>query len=175
MHRFFYVILLVTLCACATKPPAPISRVPPGNLNLAEVKVQPNQHISSEVRWGGTIVKVENKAEQTWVEIVQRSLTKDAKPNLNSKSSGRFIASFPGFVDPVVYEQGRLLTIIGNIDSELIRPIGEFNYPFLLVTVTSSYLWPKEVEYVRQEIYPPPWWGYDPWPYYYRTRPHHHD
>ena len=173
MRRLSYLILAIALCACASKPPAPIERIPVGNLSLSEVRTNTNRFVDSEVRWGGSIVKVENKAKNTLVEIVQRPLGKNGKPNINHASAGRFIARFRGFVDPVVYEKGRLLTIIGQIDSEIARPIGEFNYSFPLVTVSSSYLWPKEVKQEQRNIYPP-WWYYDPWPYYYRPHLHHH-
>ena len=110
------------------------------------------------------ITKVENRAAQTWIELVSRELRKNGQPIVDSKSSGRFIASFPGFIDPVVYAAGHLLTVVGSIQGETVKPIGEFAYSFPIVAVTSSYLWQEEP--VRHE-YPPPWWYYDPWPYYY--------
>ena len=173
MHKLAYIVLSVALCACANKPPAPIDRIPAGNLSLAEAQTDTRRFAGSEVRWGGSIIKVENKASNTLIEIVERPLEKNGKPRIDRTSAGRFIARFVGFVDPVVYENGRLLTIIGRIDSELSRPIGEFNYSFPLVTVSSSYLWPKEVRHEQRNVYPP-WWYYDPWPYYYRPHLHHH-
>lgn len=175
MNKTCCAILMVILGGCATQVPAPISTVPAGNLTVAEVRAGPDRFTGSEVRWGGVITKVENKSSQTWIEVVSRELKSNGQPRVNSGSRGRFIASFPGFVDPVVYSTGQLLTVVGTVEGETTRPIGEYAYLFPLVAVSSSYLWPEQGEPVRHEYYPPPWWYYDPWPYYpqpFYHRPH---
>ena len=175
MNKTCYVILTVILSGCATQVPAPISTIPAGNLTVSEVRAGPDRFAGSEVRWGGVITKVENKASQTWIEVVSRALKKNGQPRVDSGSSGRFIAIFPEFVDPVVYSAGQLLTVVGTIEGETTGRIGEYDYSFPLVAVNTSYLWPKKAEPVRHEYYPPPWWYYDPWPYYPRPfygRPH---
>ena len=100
---------------CASKPPEAISRIPADNPSVASVRLNIDQYMGAEVRWGGEISKVENRADQTWVEIVRRQLWGDGKPKTSGKSDGRFIANFSGFVDPVVYEVGQLLTVVGTI------------------------------------------------------------
>ena len=175
MNRACCVILIIILSGCATQVPAPINMIPEGNLSVNEVRADIERFTGAEVRWGGVISKVENKASQTWVELVSRELKKNGEPRVDSGSGGRFIASFPGFVDPVVYSAGKLLTVVGTIEAEATRPIGEYAYSFPVVTVSGSYLWQAEPETVRHEYYPPPWWYYDPWPYYPRhfyPRPH---
>jgi len=169
------VYLILILGGCATQVPAPISTIPTANLSVAEVRAGPGSFVGSEVRWGGVITTVDNKASQTWVEVVSRALRNNGQPRVDSGSSGRFIASFSGFVDPVVYSAGKLLTVVGTIEGETTRLIGEYDYSFPLVTVSSSYLWQEKPEPVRHEHYPPPWWYYDTWPYYPRPfyhRPH---
>ena len=158
------------LSGCASQVPVPISQMPPGNLMLPEVQANPEAFIGSTVRWGGVITRVENQATQTWIELVSRELNKNGQPRTDGKSDGRFIASFQGFADPAVYGTGRLLTVIGTIDTQTTRTIGEYAYSFPVVNVTSSYLWPVETEPVRYE-YPPPWY-YDPWPFYHRPYPY---
>jgi outer membrane lipoprotein len=159
---------------CASKPPEAISKIPADNPSLADVRLDIDQYIGAEVRWGGEISKVENKADQTWIEIVRRQLWGDGKPKTSGKSDGRFIASFTGFVDPVVYEVGRLLTVVGTIENRIERPIGEYDYVFPVVSVEGSYLW-KATTVAQYPNYPPPWWYYDlrfqyPGPYYRHPR-----
>ncbi len=165
MNRLRYILVAIFLTGCASQVPLPISQAPPGNLTLTVVQAGPEAFVGTTVRWGGVITRVENKATQTWVELVSRQLKKNGQPSIDGKSDGRFIASFQGFADPVVYETGRLLTIVGTIDTQTTRAIGEYAYSFPVVTVTSSYLWPLEAEPVHHE-HPPPWWYYDPWPFY---------
>lgn len=174
MNRLWYVIATALLTSCATQTPAPISTIPASNLSVAEVRADPIRFKDSEVRWGGVITRVENQSSQTWVELVSQELQTNGQPLRESSSSGRFIASFTGFIDPLVYSNGRLLTVIGTIAGESTRPIGEYAYSFPIVTVTSSYLWPIESEAPLYLDYPPPWWYYDPWPFYPRPYPPHY-
>jgi len=165
MKRSALLMLVALVAGCASQPPAPISKIPPGNLTVAEVRSDVDHFIGSEVRWGGTITKVENKATQTWVEVIGRELRKDGQPKMSGPTGGRFIASFQGFADPAVYSVGNLLTVVGTVEGKATRPIGEYSYDFPVVAVTGSYLWRVEPGPDPAD-YPPPWWYYDPWPFF---------
>ncbi len=171
MKKLWCMVIAIMLTACASTPPA-ISRIPPDQPKVSEVRAEPKRFIGTEVRWGGIITQVENKTAHTWIEIVGRELNKQGRPVEESHSSGRFIASFPGFIDPEVYQAGNQITIIGTIDGESTRLIGNYDYLFPVVAVSSSYLWPEEPKETTRYDYPPPWWYYDPWPYYYHPYPH---
>jgi outer membrane lipoprotein len=163
MKHIAWFMLVILVAGCASQPPAPIRNAPAVNLSVDEVRADVNRFIGSPVRWGGTISKVENKANQTWIEIIARDLHKDAQPKISGPSGGRFIASFQGFADPAVYSVGDLLTVVGSIEGKATRPIGEYSYDFPVVAVTGSYLWRVEAAPGPAD-YPPPWWYYDPWP-----------
>ena len=175
MKIAWYVILITLFSGCATQVPTAISKIPADNIPVDEVRMDVDKFSGSEVRWGGVISKVENKAARTWVEIVSRELKKNGQPLSDSKSSGRFIASFAGFIDPVVYEVGASVTVVGRIAGESVRLIGEYAYAFPLVLVSSSYLWPEEDEascnHCSRQRFGPyvPWSGfrnfYYPYPY----------
>ncbi|MDH3387675.1 MAG: Slp family lipoprotein [Gammaproteobacteria bacterium] len=168
-------ILLITLAAivagCASKPPEAISRIPAQDLSLTLVRLDIDRYLGAEVRWGGVISKVENRADQTWVEIVRQKLRDNGRPGYDGRSDGRFIASFDKFVDPVVYTVGRPLTVVGTIDGKISRPIGDFDYLFPVVKVEGSFLWKPVAESPPPGYYPPPWWYYDPW--FYPPWPYH--
>jgi len=170
MQLLSILIMVSMLAACASQPPAAISRIPSANLSINGARLNPEASVGVEVRWGGVITKVENKSSQTWVEVVGHRLGKDGKPQQQGGSEGRFIAVLSGFADPLVYQAGHLLTVVGIIQSFVTRPIGEYQYSFPLVSVTGSYMWQVITE-VDQPYYPPPWWYYDPW--YYRPYPFH--
>ena len=151
---------LLTLAGCASQP-SPIATEPAGNVPIAEVRANPDAYVGKQVRWGGAIASVENKANQTWVEIVGRELKDNGRPLLKKESRGRFLARFQGFLDPAVYAPGRLITIIGTIEGKTTRNIGDFPYLYPVVAVTDSQLW----ELKRRPVFyhrPPPWY-YDPW------------
>lgn len=168
------VLLIALASGCASKPPEAISKVPVDNPSLSSVRTDIDQYIGAEVRWGGEIAKVDNRADRTLIEIVRRQLWGDGKPRTSGESDGRFIASFSGFADPVVYEVGRPLTVVGTIEDKVKKPIGEYDYVFPIVTVEGSYLWQTTVV-AQHPNYPPHWWYYDyryryPGPYYRHRR-----
>jgi outer membrane lipoprotein len=174
-----FIMVIAFTGGCASKPPQAISKIPVDNPSLASVRLDIDQYIGAEVRWGGEISKVENKADQTWIEIVRRKLWDDGKPKASGESDGRFIASFTGFTDPVVYKVGQLLTVVGTIEDKIERPIGGYDYVFPIVAVEGSYLWKVTTvaRYPNYPNYPPPWWYYDlryryPGPYYRYPRYH---
>ena len=170
-------ITLAILSGCASTPPTAISKVPVDNPSLARVRMDIDSFVGAEVRWGGVIARVENKASHTWIELVRHKLSDRGKPRSNDRSDGRFIASFEGFIDPVVYEVGRPLTVVGSIEGKIERPIGEYDYLFPIVAVEGSYLWKTESRLRDPYYYPPPYWYYDLWfyhPWPYHRHPHYY-
>lgn len=168
-------IAVSMVAACASKPPAAISKIPPDNPSLAKVRMDIDSFMGTEVRWGGVITKVENKASQTWIELVRLKLASNGRPRTDDKSDGRFIASFEGFIDPLVYKVGRPLTVVGIIEDKTEHPIGEYEYLFPVVAVEGSYLWEDTEKGYDPYYYPPPYRYYDfryynPWPYYQHPR-----
>lgn len=166
------VMLLVIGVGCASKPASSISQAVVDDVSLAQVRGAGDAYLESTVRWGGIVTEVENKADKTWVFLVGRALRDDEKPISDSPSEGRFIASFDGFIDPLVYKAGRPLTVVGSIEGSTARPIGEYDYQFPIVTVRDSHLW-AESSKTRVYYPPPPYWYYDmhyyhPYPYRYR-------
>ncbi|MGD2170550.1 MAG: Slp family lipoprotein [Gammaproteobacteria bacterium] len=174
MKKILSLGAMLFAAGCVSGPPEPIAMELHENPSLTRVRLDIDSYIGRDVRWGGVISKIENRADKTWVEIVQLELRGDGSPISGGSSDGRFIASFDRFLDPVVYEVGRRLTVVGAIDSAVQRPIGDYDYLFPVVAVQGSYLW-KAVEYAPAPVYPAPWWYYDPWyPYPYPWPYHRH-
>lgn len=158
-------VLLSTLVGCASQPPAPIRKIPAGDPSVAAVRANLGGAMNVEVRWGGVITQVDNKPDQTWVEIISRKLQANGRPQAQGESGGRFIASFQGFADPLVYQPGRELTVLGTVEGQTSRLIGEYAYHLPVVAVTGFHLWPPQAEPLHYDD-DPFWWRYDPWPYY---------
>ena len=142
------------LAGCATIP-APLA----GN---DFVVTTPQQVVASSatgqrVRWGGEIIKVEPRSDQTCFEILSRELYADARPNRRDKSDGRFIACKQGFDDPELYPTGRDVTVVGSVNGTARHKVGEFAYTFAKVDANEVYLWPKRAEYPPG--YYDPFWG----------------
>lgn len=132
---------------------------------------------TKSVRWGGTIARVENLAEQsTLVEIVSRPLGRNGRPVHNDQSEGRFFAYIDKFLDPQIVEPGRDITVVGTLVARQSGMIGQAPYVFPVIASQSINYW--ETQAVTRHRYMP-YWGphrgsysrrrsglfYDPWIY----------
>src|SRR3569833_3578282 len=91
--------------ACASQVPRPIREAPLGP-TLEMVRGHVQQYIGTDVRGGGRIVKVEKRPAETVLEIVARPLQDYGRPAEEGESSGRFLARYSGFLDPMIYTKG---------------------------------------------------------------------
>jgi outer membrane lipoprotein len=109
------------------------------------------------VRWGGEIINVDPRPEQTCFEILARELDSTARPVSRDPSDGRFLACRNGFYDPEEFKQGRNITVVGKLNGTEVGKVGQFDYTYPRVAADAIYLWPKR-SYAN---YPYPY--YDPW------------
>lgn len=167
-NRVFTALAALLVAGCAANVPREIREPPLNDPSVAEVRTQPQQFVGAHVRWGGTIAAVENRANETRVEIVARALAGDGRPRETDRSPGRFIAVIDGFLDPMVYAEGREITVTGVVAGETTGRIDEHDYTYPVIRVDNYLLWPPRPELTPRDL--PPWY-YDPW---YPWRPHFH-
>lgn len=132
----------VVLAACRTVPDPLLGEY---------AALTPNEAARSDsrgqvVRWGGTLAAVEPLPDRTCFQIVGRKLDKRARPILEDRSSGRFLACRAGFYDPEVFAEGRSVTVTGTIDGAEERTIGEYTYRHPRVAAEVIYLWPDDAD-----------------------------
>jgi outer membrane lipoprotein len=120
------------------------------DLELAQVMEQPEDYQGQQVRWGGTVVKVENANQTSRIEVLAYSLNNYARPIPGQPSQGRFIVDIEGFIDPLVYTQGREVTVTGSVTGGQNGLIGGFDYRYPVIKGETHKLWPprEEVEIV---------------------------
>lgn len=163
------------VASCATTGNNPVAKEPPGNPTLAQVRADPKSFEKVQVRWGGDIVSVENRAAETVIEVVARELKKNGRPTESDTSDGRFLAIFKDFYDPAIYAEGRQLTVIGHLAGLEKGRVGNFSYLYPTIKAEAHRLWkplPEPRPYY-DPFYYDPWYPYDdpywrrPWPYRY--------
>lgn len=161
MIRLLLLVLPVGLLLGCAAIPAAVEAPPDDDApGLAAAARDADTHRGKRIRWGGTIAGVENRTDQTLVEVVFRPLDRDSRPRTTDTSDGRFLAVIPGFVDPAIYEQGRDITVSGHLDGATRRQVGDYRYNYPRVQVEGHHLWPKPVLVYRE---PPPYGWHDPW------------
>lgn len=160
--------LLATLAGCASQIPQAIRTAPATAVTVAQVQQDQARYQGQAVRWGGTIIAVNNLPTATEVEVLARPLGLDGEPRTWDEGQGRFIAQVAGFLDPAQYEKERALTVVGTLTGVQTRPVGDYRYAYPVVRVETQYLWPKGPPpgaygpYSGYPGYGYPGW-YDPW------------
>jgi len=172
--QFFFVmfsgvISALFIAACSSQIPPEIRQPLSQSPTITQIQAEPDTYVSKPVRWGGVILKTDNKKDGSWIPIVAYPLSKNGEPLTLKNSIGRFIARFDSFIEPQVYSRDRVITVLGKFVNNETVNVGEFPYNYPLIEVQKHFLWP--VENLVDELYPP-WW-YEPyyWPYY---PPHRH-
>ena len=147
-HRSAFRILLAlsvptALAACA---PAPIYKAGPSSVNATpqQVATSPANFQNLQVVWGGSIISVHNLTDHSEIEILAYPLDASQRPRLKEPAIGRFIAIAPGFVEPMNYPPGSLVTLHGTLDGARSGEVGRAGYTYALVRSDAMHRWTPE-------------------------------
>ena len=158
MKYYSSVIAIITfllLSGCASVPPilatpedTPLSSYEDVVLNQAQV--------DSVARWGGVIAHVDNTATGSVIEMVHFPLKSSGRPNLSRASIGRFKVFVDGFIDPLVFKQERVLSVLGTVGEPVEGSVSEQVYVYPSLHATGYYLWEdvEEFDYNRIQVTP---------------------
>ena len=141
------------LAACA---PAPIYKGGPGMVDATpeQVATSPENFHGMQVVWGGSVIDVHNLADHSEVEILAYPLDSSQRPRLKEPATGRFIAIVPGFVEPMDYPQGALVTLRGTLEGSRTGIVGQADYRFALVRSEAMHRWtPEEMRKGHPDIH----------------------
>ncbi len=145
--RFIWIGFIAFLSGCA---------IVPENIQIADenqlvtyeqVLATGDGALTKPARWGGLIANVENLESGSVVEVVSFPLNHYGKPSVGGESVGRFKVKMSDFLDPIVFESGRVITFTGVVDKPLEGVIGEQNYVYPTLQGNSFHLWRKETVY----------------------------
>jgi outer membrane lipoprotein len=143
MRKQFFVLIGLVLALSACAPP--FSR---STLNQVDTQISfqvlardPESYIGKTVLLGGNIIEIYMESDQTWIEILQKPLDSQQRPQYTDVSYGRFFIHFPDFRDPAIYAPGREITIVGEVEGVRIQKIREMDYSYPVIVPKESHLW----------------------------------
>lgn len=148
MFRVLFLGLLTAfMVGCASVPESLRTQSESPVTDFMLIRDNPAIAQDQEVRLGGVIAAIYNEKRRTRIEIVSLPLTSDGRPKLDAKPQGRFVGYAEGFIEPLEYRPGRLLTVVGIVNGQEQGSVGEFDYQFPVVDISGRQLWQ-----VKQEI-----------------------
>jgi outer membrane lipoprotein len=166
VRALIVICCLVFFSGCAHVISKDLRNKVDSSLTVEKAIQNPSAYKGKTVVWGGEIIETLNqKNGTTEIEVFQipLDLTTDA-PKASNVSEGRFLILVNKYLDPYLYQKGRRITVAGEILGEQIKPLGEMDYRYPLVSSKQIHLWE---EYYYPYYYPcrlyDPWWGYPYW------------
>lgn len=168
-NRIYILLVALLLVGCSTFPDKLQLDNNTPLISYEDAASKAEQVKGKMLRWGGTIAKVENKPDSTVFEMVYYPLNGYGKPVSGDESMGRFRMSVDGFMDPMVYKVGRLMTFTAQLNGLETGLVGEHEYVFPTAIVNDYYLW-KNVNRTNTRglhIFPHQYWnsGFNNWYY----------
>jgi outer membrane lipoprotein len=167
MGTKFVVLALVALMSGCTSIPDSIQVDETTPLvNYQQASANPDANAGKMTRWGGVIARVKNLADSTMLELVHYDLRSYGRPIVSDQSVGRFRVYVDGFLDPMVFKQGRVVTFAGRLMGVEEGAVGEHNYLFPTLKSSGYHLW-KDIDHVDvSTIHVWPYHSYWGWPYH---------
>ncbi|MDX1765080.1 MAG: Slp family lipoprotein, partial [bacterium] len=137
------IALFQVLSGCASRvvPPELMPKVN-RNISFQELTAEPQKYRGQLVVLGGVIIASANKQQGTELEILQQPLSRVDEPRGVDQSGGRFIASYPGYLETTVYKKDRKVTIVGEVTGNEDRTLGEIINSYPENKALKVHLWP---------------------------------
>jgi len=95
------------------------------------------------VVWGGRILSIDNEEDGTVLQVLAVPLNGSNVPLVEQRSVGRFIAFYPGFLEPQDYTPGRWISLAGDLDGFADAQVDEYVMSVPFVQVRQVHLWPR--------------------------------
>ena len=139
---------MLLLAACASAPKFETAGVdtaltPRQAVTLGEAAV------GRRVQWGGAVVAVDNLENRTRLEVLAYPLDSRGRAQRDGAPYGRFLLVRDGYLEPVDYAPGRLVTAVGTITGIEEGQVGAAPYRYPVLEAEQLHLWPQEQEYRR--------------------------
>ncbi len=132
--------LLIGLVGCQSA-----GGVKPAGPTPAQLSASADQGVKGQVlTWGGSIVSIKNLKDRTLLEVMAYPLASDGKPRTDLQSQGRFLADYPGFLEPTEYQPGRLVTVTGPMLGYKDGKVGDADYRYPALQANEMKLWDRQ-------------------------------
>ncbi len=137
-------IAVLLLAACAPPFPKELLDKVDKNTPFAALQKDPEKYAGKLLMVGGMIVDTKNLKEGTRIEVLQKPLDGEGRPELTDETGGRFLVVTQQFLDGAVYHRGRMLTVIGEVAAPQVLLMGEIEYRYPVIAAKAMHLWSSD-------------------------------
>ncbi|MCW8855422.1 MAG: Slp family lipoprotein [Gammaproteobacteria bacterium] len=152
LSRLLLITLLTLLNGCASSPKFDTREV---DFSLTPISVIAEQENSpgKHVLWGGVILATKNLKTSTQIEVLAYPLDSYHTPQKDQKPLGRFIIHHPGYLEPTLYTQGKIVTVRGDIRKIEKGKVGESEYSYPVIYAQQLHLWSGDSNRVKTRLH----------------------
>ena len=140
--RFISICLVLLMLGCAGGISKQARSEVTYDGSFAVLQTSSDEHVGEIVMLGGKILQTKAFPDSSEIAVLQLPLGSDNRPADEDSSEGRFLVRSAHFLDPAIYQQGRLLTVVGKVTGSEARSIGNFQYNYPLVQAIELKPWP---------------------------------
>lgn len=175
MKKIVLLLLLsLALQGCTHAISGPSRALVDRSVSFPMLHENPEQFKGRFVLAGGIIASVKNLPEGGQLEVVQLPVDSQGMPEDSLNTGGRFLAFSDRFLDPLVFKEGKRITVVGEVKGSQVKRIDQVDYRYPTIVIKEVHVWrPEEVE---RQNYPQayPYYWYDPWwpSWYFRPGPY---
>jgi len=141
---FLLTIIPFCLAGCATVISTQSLRLVDRGISYSELRQDPDRYIGRHLLVAGGIAGVRNTNEGGELELVQFATDENGMITDTTNSGGRFIARSSGFLDPVVYQNGLLVSLVGEVLGKKNMLLGDIVYTYPVLAIREIHLWKPE-------------------------------
>lgn len=133
MKRFLLLFVMVSLFSCAPVVSRELRERAERDLSFSALLRDPDRYEGRIVILGGIIASSLNTDEGTYIEVVQQPLDYRGIPEDTDVTEGRFLILYEGYLDKVIYSEGKKVTVAGVVIGKRVRLLEEMEYPYPLI------------------------------------------
>ncbi len=133
-------LLALSLAGCAVHPRPAATHID-RHMDLRAVLAHPQRTRGARVRWGGVVIRDNVGPVHSTLTVLAYPLRANGRPRLGAMPEGRFQAVAPGYLDPMLFARGRLVTVVGTVIGTRPGLIGQAHYLYPRIQLLASHVW----------------------------------
>jgi outer membrane lipoprotein len=136
------ICLVLVLLGCASGVSKQARSLVTYHGSFAALQKAIDEYKGETVMIGGKALRTDASQSSSEIAVLQLPLDRSNRPKDSDSSEGRFLIRSDQFLDPAIYQQGRLLTVVGRLAGKKVRSIGGFEYAYPVVEAIEIKPWP---------------------------------